>query len=111
VSDAEIEVAPFFTLYAEGRASPEDIHVFIEVCHESAEDGRSLAEFLGMTEEEFGVLALDFEILPQIAAARRGEGPLRVLVAKHYAEMRMNHPELTSHIWAISHWLTGKPPV
>lgn len=110
MSDVEVPVAPFFALFAEGRAAREDIHDFIETWHDSEEDGRSLSEFLGMTEEEFSVWIMDYDTLPLISAAQGGEAPLRDLVAKHYAEMRVSHPEYTSHIHALSYWLTGQPP-
>jgi hypothetical protein len=111
VSDIELPTAPFIVRYAEGRASREDIYDSIGAWHESGDqETRSLVEFLGMTEEEYDVWIMDSDTLPLIVAARRGEASLRDLVAKHYAEMRVSHPDYTSHIHALSYWLTGQPP-
>ena len=112
MSDVELPTAPFMALYADGRASREDIHDFIGAWHDSGDDEqRSLVEYLGMTEEEYDVWLMDHRMLPLIVAARRGDGILRDLVADYYRKLRAAHdPDDRPCIHVLSYWLTGQPP-
>ena len=111
VSDVEMPAASFLALYADGRSSREHIHDFIETWHESEEDGRSLAEFLGMTDVEFSVWAMDHRMLPLVVAARRGGASLYDRVSAYYDQLRdANRWEDRAAIHSLSYWVPRHRP-
>jgi len=112
VSDADVTTAPFFTLYCEGRATEEDMLDATGAWHDSGdEEHRSLEEYLGMTDEEFSILAMDGRSLPLLAETRRTGRDLRVAVAEHLAAMQANPKyEDGSAIYALTHWVARNPP-
>jgi hypothetical protein len=102
----------FFALYDRGDLAAEQIDNFIEAWHESGdEQQRSLAEFLRVTEEEYGILIITDRALPAILAPRRANSPLRDLVAPFFDELRAaGNPRDKSVIFAMGHWLQRHPP-
>lgn len=112
MSDIELPTAPFIELYAEGRASRDEIHDAIEAWHESGDDEtRSLAAFLGMTEVEFSVWAMDHRMLPLVVAARRGVASLYDRVAAYFDELReANRWEHRAAIHTLSYWVPRHQP-
>jgi hypothetical protein len=89
VSDIAHETSTFFALYSEGRATAEQVDDFVDAWHESGdEETRPLSEYLGMTEEEYGVWVITPRALPAILAARRAKRPLRDFVAPLFERLR-----------------------
>jgi hypothetical protein len=112
VSDVVHEPDTFFALYDSGRATVEQIDDFVEAWHESGDDERrSLAEYLGVTDEEYGVLMITDRALPAILAARRVSHPLRDFVAPLFDRLRAaNDPEDKPVLHAMGYWLQHHPP-
>jgi hypothetical protein len=61
--------ATFAQQVLEGAAKPEDIEKFVAAWHDGA-GGDSLAEFLGLSEDEYALWVERPESLPAILAAR-----------------------------------------
>jgi hypothetical protein len=112
VSDIAQTSPTFFTLYSEGRATAEQADDFVEAWHESGdEETRSLAEHLGMSEQEYDVWLMTPRALPAILAARRTGRPLREFVAPFYDQLRTaNDPRDASVLHTMGYWLRRHPP-
>jgi hypothetical protein len=112
VSDVAQRRDTFFALYDSGHAAAEDIDDFVGAWHESGDDEqRSLAEYLGMTAEEYGVLMLTDRALPAILAARRANRPLWEFVAPFFEKLRAaEDPRDASVLFAMGHWLKKHQP-
>jgi hypothetical protein len=112
VSDVVHGVDTFFSLYDEGRVSAEQMDDFVEAWHESGDDEqRSLAEYLGVTDEEYGILIVTDRALPAILAARRGNRPLREFVAPLFDGLQSaGDPEDKPVLHAMGYWLQHHPP-
>lgn len=97
----------FFDLYSSGVISAQRIADFVSAWHRSNQcEQRSLAAYLGLTDEEYEVWLMDTETLPQILAARRTGRKLRDVIAEYVDTMqRAAHAEDGSAIHALSHWL------
>lgn len=101
-------IAPtFFDLYSRGDVSADRINDFIAAWHASdGNEQRSLAAYLGLTDEEYGVWLMDTDALPQILSARRTGRRLNEVVAEYVAAMqRAGRPEDRSSVYALEHWL------
>jgi hypothetical protein len=111
VSEVEQDVPTFFSLYAAGQISAEQIDDFIGAWHGSSdEERRSLADYLGMSDDEYAVWLMSHCALPSILAARREGRPLAEVIGEHLEDRRRNRPHNRSAICALSHWL-GRPQV
>ena len=102
---------PFIELYATGQVTAEDIHDFIDAWHDSdANETRPLAQFLGMTEDEYTVWLASRKILPSIVAARRNNVPLEDVVLGHLDMLRTEaRPADHGAIRILSDWLSHQP--
>jgi hypothetical protein len=111
VSDVVHQRDTFFDLYQSGRVAAEEIDKFVEAWHESGdEEQRSLAEFLGVTEAEYGVLIMTDRALPVILAARRANRPLPDFVAPFYEKLKAaDDPKDKSVLYAMGYWLQAHP--
>jgi len=107
VSDVRPKTRPFLELYRDGKVSAQDIEDFIEAWHNSDDiEQCPLAEFLGMTEDEFTVWMASRKALPAIVAARQQGRSLVELVAEHLAELQLAAlPSDRSAVHVLSHWL------
>ena len=107
MSDVRPKTRPFLELYRDGKVSAQQIEDFIEAWHNSDDTEQcSLAEFLGMTEDEYTVWMASRKAPPAIAAAREQGRPLVELVADHLVELqRAAVPTDRSAIHVLSHWL------
>lgn len=107
MSDVQPKTAPFLVLYRDGHVTAQQIDDFIEAWHDLDEfEQRPLAEFLGMTEDEYAVWMASRKALPAIVAARQTARPLVEVVAEHLAQLQ--HAALPSNraaIHVLSHWL------
>lgn len=62
----------FMTLFDQDLVSVDQLDDFVDAWHDSgAADDRSLARFLGMTDDEYAVCTMAPETLPMIRTARR----------------------------------------
>ena len=106
------ETETFLTLLEQGRVTADQIDDFVEAWHESGdEETRSLAEFLGMTDEEYGVSLMARRSLPVIMQARREGRPLRVLLVPYLASLvKANDPMERTAIYSLTHWLNKPDP-
>lgn len=110
VSDV-LSVSPtFLSLYEHDRVTEDQLDDFITAWHETGdEEQRSLAEYLGMTNEEYSVSLMAPDSLPLIRRARREHLPLRELLVPWLDELRSTgDPMDRPVIHALSHWL-GQP--
>lgn len=107
MSEIQPKTASFLELYRDGQVTAQQIHDFIEDWHVSDDsEQRSLAEFLGMTDDEYTVWMASRAALPAIIAARETSRPLVDLVAEHLTELRRAAlPESRAAIYVLSHWL------
>lgn len=107
MSSSHTQVRPFFDLYSRGEVTAEQIDDFISQWHHAPEsDPRSLAEYLGMTDEEYAVSVMDPAALPQIVAAREQGRPLREVMANYVARLRLaGRPEDETALFSLGHWL------
>jgi hypothetical protein len=98
----------FFSLYEQGRVTEDQLDDFIAAWHESGdEEQRSLAEFLGMTDEEYSVSLAAPDSLPLIRRARREHRPLRSLLNPYLNELRSTDKLMDRPVvHALSHWLS-----
>ena len=105
MSELRPETAPFLQLFRDGRVTAQQIDDFVEAWHDADDsEQRPLAEFLGMTEDEYTVWLASRKALPAIVAARQTGRPLFDLVAEHLAELkRAARPEDASAIYVLSH--------
>jgi hypothetical protein len=110
VSDVLHATPTFLSLYGQDRVTENQLDDFITAWHESGDDEqRSLAEFLGMTNEEYSVSLMAPDSLPLIRRARREHLPLRELLVPWLNELRSAaDPTDGPAIHALSHWL-GEP--
>ncbi len=60
----------FVDLCFEGQADPKDIDQYVELWHKS-DDGRSLAEFLGFSDEEYALWVEKPRALRHILSAKK----------------------------------------
>jgi hypothetical protein len=112
VSDTAHEIPTFLALYGEGQVTAAQADDYVEAWHESGEDEtRSLAEYLGMTDEEYGLWAITPRALPVILAARRANRPPREFVAPFFDTLRAaGDPTDRPVVHALSYWLKRQPP-
>ena len=112
MSDVDAPTALFFDRYCEGRVDEDTISDGIEAWHDSGdEEQRDLPEFLGMTDDEYAIWAMDGRSLPMLAEARRTGRNLRDAVAEHLAAMQANPTrEDGTAIYALTHWVARNPP-
>ena len=107
MSDVWPKTRPFLELYRDGKVSAQVIEDFIETWH-NADDTEQcpLAEFLGMTEDEYTMWMASRKALPAIISARQQGRSLVELVAEHLAELQLAAlPADRSAIHVLSHWL------
>jgi len=107
VSDAVHGLDTFFSLYDAGRVSAEQIDDFVDAWHEAGDDEqRPLAEYLGVTDKEYGILVITDRALPAILAARRANRPLREFVAPLFEALQAaGDPSDRPVLYALGGWL------
>jgi len=107
VSDALSTTPSFLVLYERDRVTEDQIDEFVAAWHDSGEDEqRSLAAFLGMTDEEYRVSLMAPDSLPLIRRARREHLPLRELIVPYLNVLRSRaDPMDRPVVHALSHWL------
>jgi hypothetical protein len=115
VSEVGTKPRSFFDLFIDGLVPAKDANDFVTAWHDSGdEEQRPLAEFLGMTGEEYALWMMDRRVLPEIAAARRPGGPaLATLMTERVRRMRAaNNPIDRTALFSLAHWLraTGIDP-
>jgi hypothetical protein len=104
-------IAPtFFDLYKSGTVSADRINDFISAWRASDDkEQRSLAAYLGLTDEEYDVWLMDTDALPQILSARRTGRGLKEVVADYVVALpRAARPEDRSSVFALRHWLASQ---
>lgn len=110
MSDVNHAAPTFLELYAADKVGAEAIDDFIDAWHElDASEERSLAEFLGMTEDKYTIWLASRKALPLIVAARRNRQPLVDIVAEYLAELRRGeHKADQPAIHVLSNWLSQR---
>jgi len=97
--------ATFIELAAGGEVLLEEIDDFIDEWHDS-EGKQSLASFLGMTDDEYALWAVEPDTLPFIVRARHNGEPLPVVVNDNYRELRIAaRAGDSSKVARLSRWL------
>jgi hypothetical protein len=100
--------ATFVRLYNSGAVTAEQIDDFIDAWHESNDsERRPLAEYLGMTEDEYSVWLASHETLPLLVAARHDGRPVSEVVRTHLATLRGGAAGNETAIHILSRWLTN----
>lgn len=111
MSEVRSKPRVFFDLFLEGEVTAKQADDFIDAWHDSGdEEKRPLAEYLGMTDEEYSVWTMDRRILPEIATARRtGGSSLITLMTEHVRQMRAaNDPIDRTALFSLGHWLHAR---
>jgi hypothetical protein len=110
VSDTQSQPRPFFDLFGDGKAAATDIDDFIDAWHESGNaEQRSLAEFLGLTDDEYSLWLMDRRTLPAIAGARRSGQTLEAAVAERLEQLQAaNDPIDRTAVFALGNWLKAR---
>lgn len=72
-----------------GTARPEDIENWVDEWHDASGTSPSLAEFLGMTDEEYAVWVEKPDALPFILHAHRFKRPLKQVVTEEEPDIRL----------------------
>jgi hypothetical protein len=110
VSSVDTQMVPFFDLYRRGEVTAEQIDDFIGRWHDAPDtEHRSLSEYLGMTEEEYGLWVMDPETLPSLRKARATGQPLSEAMRDYVAALRVGaRPSDGSAILAITNWLNSR---
>ena len=107
MSNVSSIVPTFFDLYSRGDVSADRVNDFIAAWHASDDnEQRSLAAYLGLTDEEYDVWLMDTDALPQVLSARRTGRGLKEVVAEYVAALqRAARPHDRSSLHALGHWL------
>jgi len=107
VSDVRPKRLSFLDLYWRGKVSADRIDDFIDDWHESDDsEQRPLAEFLGMTEDEYSVWLASHQALPLLVAARQDGLTVVEAVRRHLADLqRAALPAAETAVSILSHWL------
>ena len=110
--DAELTIATFFDLFADGRVSVGVVDDFVEAWHESGdEETRPSSEYLGMTAEEYGLWVIDHRKLLLIVGARRGGASVHDRASAYYDQLReANRWEDRAAIHTLSYWVPRHRP-
>ncbi len=86
MSEAVKEAPTFIKLHGRGLATITDADDFVEAWNESGHDEQcSLADYLGVTDEEYDIWVITPRALPAILAAR----PLRAFIEPFYRQLRV----------------------
>jgi hypothetical protein len=107
VSDTLHGDETFFARYRAGRASAAQLDDCVEAWHESGDaEQRSLAEFLGVTDEEYAVLFITPRALPAILDARCSGRTSRECVKPLFERLRdAGDPGDAPVLHALGYWL------
>jgi hypothetical protein len=107
VSEVRPKGLSFLELYGKGTVAADQIDDFIDAWHDSDdEEKRPLAEYLGMTDDEYSVWLASHQALPLLVGARRDGTPLVEAVRRHWADLhRAALPADETAIHVLSHWL------
>jgi len=111
VSDILDGTQTYFTLYSQGLVNEDQVDDFVEAWHESGdEETQSLAEYLGMTDEEYGVWFITPRLMPSILAARRSGRPLQEFVRPFFEQLRKaGDPKDAPVLHTLGYWLRRHP--
>jgi hypothetical protein len=111
MSNVNSEASTFFDLYSRGDIPAQRIDEYVADWHASDDaEQRSLAAFLGLTDEEYDIWLMDPDTLPQILSARRTGRKLKQVVADYVVAMRgAARPQDRSALYALGHWLESHP--
>jgi hypothetical protein len=93
-----------------GSARPEDIDEWVDAWHAGAGSESSLAQYLGMSQEDYAVWAEQPDSLPFILHARRFRVPLKDAVTERDTEFRLAARASPSARASLLAWLkrTGR---
>jgi hypothetical protein len=110
MSEVRLQRPTFLDLYRDGQVTAEQIDDFIEAWHESDDsEQRPLAEYLGMTDEEYSVWLASRRALPMLVAARQNSRPVIEVVRQHLADLqRAGLRADETAIYVLSHWLAKR---
>lgn len=104
MSDVAVQDAVFFDRYLAGLASAADIDDCVEAWHEAPDsETRSLAAFLGMSDDEYAVYLMDPNSLAILRDRRLNGGSLPDAVANYVRRMRGRSNGTSKE--ALSAWL------
>jgi hypothetical protein len=111
VSETTAKIPTFLDRFMDGQATANDADDCVTAWHESGEEEkRPLAQYLGMTDEEYAVWTMDDRTLSDLAAARRPGGPsLVALMTERFRRMRAaNDPMDRSSLHTMGYWLRAR---
>jgi hypothetical protein len=110
VSEVQTKPASFFDLFAAGRVSLPEFADFVSDWHNTGEEEqRPLSEYLGFTDAEFDVWALDRRLLPNLVAARRSGQPLAAVVADHVQRLKAKPAAADrAALFSLGNWLKAR---
>ena len=111
MSEVRNKAPAFFDLLYQGSATEQQADDFAEAWHRpGGSETRPLAEFLGMTDEEYAVWCMALEALSLILLARRNNQPLRQVMRSYLAALRTEKGDpRRSFLHAPGHWLGDVP--
>jgi len=107
VSDVRSRAVTFFDRYAAGEVQASAVDDYVATWHASGEVAdRPLAAFLGMTDDEYAVWAMDGRTLPMLRAARCAGEPVRQAAAGYLEGLRTADATANrAAVLSLSRWL------
>lgn len=104
------EPTKFIDRYALGFADADDINDFIDYWHDS-ESTENLHDFLGLTWEEYSLLASDSYALPIIVKARMEQVPIAIAVNDNirFHDRIAARSDDAGKISALQRWIAAQP--
>ena len=112
MSELISETDTFLSLFDRGQVTADQVDDFIDAWHDSGDQETcGLAEFLGMTDAEYGVYLMAPRALPLIVQARREGQPLKALLRPWLASLaEANEPRDKRAIFSLTHYLAKPDP-
>lgn len=100
-------MARFIESALQGRAMSDEIDDFVDAWHDSSSK-ETLAEFLGMTDDEYEAWVLNPDVIPQILTARKFRRPFAEVLEGAYEERLAARSGSADRLAEMKRWLARR---